>query len=72
MDIQLGCFQGFKGHGTDITIRTMVVGAIVVNFNVFEHGVAHLFKSGETLAMDGFHLHSAKETFSTGIVIAVW
>ena len=49
-----------------MTIRTMAAGAVIVNFNVFKHGVAQLVTSGKTLPVDSFHLHGVKETFSTG------
>jgi len=49
----------------------MAAVTVVVNFNIFEHGVAHLFTSGKAFTVDGFHLHGVKETFSTGIVVAV-
>jgi hypothetical protein len=71
VDIQLSCFESFKRHKTDTTISTMAAVTVVVNFNIFEHGVAHLFTSGEVFTVDGFHFHSVKETFSTGIVLAV-
>ena len=54
-----------------MTVGTMAASAVVINFNIFEHGVAHLFTSGQAFAVDGFHLHGVKKTFSTGIVVAV-
>ena len=49
----------------------MAAGTVVVNFNIFEHGMAHLFTSGKAFAVDGFYLHGVKETFSTGIIDTV-
>ncbi len=49
----------------------MAVAAVVVNFNIFEHSLAHLFISGKILVVDGLHFQAVKEAFSTGIVVAV-
>ena len=49
----------------------MAAGTIVVNFNIFEYGLTHLFTSGKALAMDGLDLQVVKKTFSAGIVVAV-
>ena len=64
-------FESFKCHGADIAICIMAATTVVVNFNIFEHGLAHIFTSGKTLAVDGFHLQAVEEAFSTGIVVAV-
>ena len=49
----------------------MAANAVVINFDIFKHGVAHLFTSGKAFAVDGFYLHGMKETFSTGIIVTV-
>ena len=49
----------------------MPVGAIVVEFDVFEHDVAHQLLGNDGLAMHHFHFQGVEEAFSTGIVVAV-
>ena len=61
----------FKRHGADISSGTMAAAAVVVNFNIFKHRVAHLFTSAKAFTVDGFHLQAVKEAFSAGIVVAV-
>lgn len=41
----------------------MAAGTVVVNFNIFEHGVAHLFTGGKVFAMDDFNLHGSMAAF---------
>ena len=43
----------------------MAAGTVVVYFNVFEHGLTHLFTRGEIFPMNSFHLQAVKETLST-------
>ncbi len=71
MDILLSDFEFFKRYRADTAICTVASIAIVVNFNILEHHVAHLFTSSKLFTMNGFHLHGMEETFSTGVVIAV-
>ena len=60
-----------KRHGTDISSGTTATDAIVINFNIFEYSLTHLFTGGEALTVDGFDLQVVKETFCAGIIIAV-
>ena len=60
-----------KRHGTDISSGTMATDAIVINFNIFEYSLTHLFTGGKTLTVDGFDLQVVKETFCAGIITAV-
>ena len=46
----------FKRHGTDISSGTMAVGTIVINFNIFEYSLTHLFTSDKALTVDGLNL----------------
>ena len=64
-------FEGLKRHGADPAICTMSAAAVVVNFNIFKHRVAHLFASGKAFTVDGLHLRAVKKAFSAGIVVAV-
>ena len=48
--------------GLDTAIRTMAANAVIINFNIFKHGVAHLFTSGKVFTVDGLYLHGVKET----------
>ena len=66
MDIQLSCFESFKRHGTDTAIRAMTANAVIINFNIFKHGMAHLFTGAKVFTVDGLYLHGVKETLSTG------
>lgn len=44
---------------------------VVACFDIFKHGLPHVFACGEAFAMYGFHLQGVEKTFGTGIVIAV-
>ena len=66
MDTELSTFESLKRHRADRTIGTMAARTVVVNFNIFEHGLAHLFTSEKALAVNGLHLQAAEEAFSTG------
>ena len=63
--------KSFKGHGADRANGTMAAVTVGVNFNIFEHALAHLFTSDKALTMGGLHLQAVEEAFSTGIVTAV-
>jgi len=62
---------GLERFGADIAIRTMPAGAIVVNFDVFEHDAAHLLAGNDGFAVHHFHFQGVEEAFSTGVVVAV-
>ena len=60
-----------KRHGTDISSGTMAADTIVINFNILEYSLAHLFTGGKVLAVDGLNLQVVKETFCAGIIVTV-
>ena len=53
--------KSLKGHGADKANGTMAARTVGVNFNIFEHALAHLFTSGKALTVDEFHLQAMKK-----------
>ena len=42
-------------------MATMTARTVAVNFNIFEHALAHLFTSGKALTMDGLRLQAINQ-----------
>ncbi len=61
MDTELSVLTCFKRHGADTSNGTMAAGTIVVNFNIFEYSLTHLFTSDKALALDGLDLQVVKK-----------
>lgn len=71
MDTDLGTHPSFKGFRADVPQRAVAPLAVVVGFDVFEHGLSHLGAAHKALAMDALNLQAVEEAFRTRIVVAV-